>query len=282
VVAPSSPFEPVLAWVGLGFLAKRYRIRFDRGLFSRAGYLAGSDERRRAELALALEDPSVKAIVAARGGYGASRIVHDLDFEALRCSPRWIVGFSDITALHAEAWRVGVCSLHASHVTSLGRGDAVLRSSFIRALEAPFAETAFRGLATLRPGRAEGPLVGGNLTLLQACAAAGRLTLPDGCVLLLEDVTECPYRIDRMLTSLEAGGHFAHVAAFVLGEFFRCDPGPDGVRAEDVVRDRLARLGVPVVAGLPVGHGRRNEPVVFGARARVDAAASGSATVRIG
>jgi muramoyltetrapeptide carboxypeptidase len=251
-------------------------------MFSRSGYLAGSDERRRAELALALEDPSVKAIVAARGGYGAARLVQDLDFEALRRSPRWIVGFSDITALHVEAWRVGVRSLHACHVASLGRGDAVLRAGLVRALEAPTAAATFAGLETLRAGRAEGPLVGGNLTLLQACAAAGRLVLPDGCVLLLEDVTECPYRLDRMLTSLEAGGHFARVAAFALGEFFRCDPGPDGVRAEDVLRDRLTRLGVPVVAKLPIGHGRRNEPVVLGARARVDAPPMGSAILHVG
>jgi muramoyltetrapeptide carboxypeptidase len=279
VVAPSSPFEPVLAWVGLGFLAKRYRVRFDRGLFSRAGYLAGSDERRRDELARALRDPDVRAIVAARGGYGATRFVHEVDFAALAEAPRWIVGFSDVTALHLEAQRVGVCSLHACHVTSLGRGDARARASFVRALEQR-EPVVFGGLDTIREGVAEGPLVGGNLTLVHAMAAAGRLALPDGAVLLVEDVTERPYRIDRMLSGLLAGGHFARVGAVVVGEFYACEPGPDRVTVHEVVRERLGRLGVPVVANAPIGHGARNEPVVLGARARVEARASGGA-VRI-
>lgn len=271
VVAPSSSFEPVLAWVGLGFLAQRYRVRFDRGLFARTGYLAGSDARRRDELTRALTDPAVRAVIAARGGYGASRFVHDLDWSVLAQSPRWIVGFSDVTALHIEAARVGVASLHAVHVTSLGRGDAHVREAFLRALEHPDEERAYAQLDVLAEGTAEGPLFGGNLTLLHATAAAGRLLVPEGAVLLLEDVTERPYRIDRMLTTLTTGGHLARASAVVLGDFTQCDPAPDGITLEDVLRDRLPRLGVPVVAGLPVGHGRRNDPVVIGGRARVEA-----------
>lgn len=275
VVAPSSSFEHVLAWVGLGWLAQRYRVRFTRGLFARAGYLAGADERRRDELAEALAAPDVRAVVAARGGYGASRFVHALDWAAFARNPRWIVGFSDVTALHAEAARAGVASLHAPHVTSLGRGDAHAREAFVRALERPLAERAYRGLRALHPGAAEGPLAGGNLTMLHACAAAGRLALPAGCVLLLEDVTERPYRIDRSLSTLEVGGHLARASAVVLGDFTQCDPGPDGVTVAEVLRERLGRLGVPVVAGLPVGHGRRNDPVVLGGWARVESSADG-------
>jgi muramoyltetrapeptide carboxypeptidase len=141
----------------------------------------------------------------------------------------------------------------------------------VRALEEPDAAHAFEGLGVLTPGRAEGPLVGGNLALLHACAAAGRLSLPEGCVILLEDVTERPYRVDRMLATLEAGGHLGRAAAIALGDFHQCDPGADGVTVEEVLRDRLGRLGVPVVRGLPVGHARRNEPLVLGALARVDA-----------
>jgi muramoyltetrapeptide carboxypeptidase len=273
VVAPSSPFEPVLAWVGLGFLAQRYRVRFDRGLFSRTGYLAGSDERRRDELYRALTDPAVRAVIAARGGYGLSRFVHELDLRVLARSPRWIVGFSDMTALHIEAARAGVASLHAGHVTSLGRGDAHGRDAFVRALEQPGEARTYPRLSALAEGAAEGPLFGGNLTLIHAAAAAGRLIVPEGAVLLLEDVTERPYRIDRMLTTLGVGGHLARVSAVVLGDFTQCDPGPDQVTVVEVLRERLARLAVPVVAGLPVGHGLRNDPVVLGGWARVEARA---------
>ncbi|WP_437301828.1 S66 peptidase family protein [Sorangium sp. So ce388] len=293
VIAPSSPFERVLAWVGIGWLAQRYRVLFDtgggpplagdsrgggapslsapssRGLFARTGYLAGSDARRRDELVHALSHPDVRAIFAARGGYGANRFVHGLDWTPLAKEPRWIVGFSDITALHVEAARAGVASLHGAHVAALGRGDARARAALLRALEDPAGERRFGGLTALRAGAAEGPLFGGNLALLHACAAAGRLRVPEGCVLLLEDVTERPYRIDRMLATLEVGGHLAQAAAVVLGDFDQCDPGPDGVTVGEVLRDRLLPLGVPVVAGLPIGHGLRNEPAILGGRARV-------------
>lgn len=282
VIAPASPFEHALAWVGIGWLAQRYRVHFSRGLFLRDGFLAGSDARRRDELEDALERPGVRAIFAARGGYGANRFVHRIDWGPLARDPRWIVGFSDITALHVEAARAGVASLHGPHVTSLGRGDARARAALVRALEDPAGERRFAGLATLRPGVAEGPAFGGNLTLLHACAAAGRLCVPEGCVLLLEDVSERPYRIDRALTTLEVGGHLAPAAAIVLGDFTQCDPGPDGVTVAEVLRDRLLPLGVPVVAGLPVGHGARNEPVILGGRAVVEAGPQGAAVTLAG
>jgi muramoyltetrapeptide carboxypeptidase len=271
VVAPSSPFEHVLAWAGLGWLARRYRVRFARGLFTRDGYLAGTDERRRGELTEALTDPEVRAVLAARGGYGASRFVHAVDWSALAASPRWLVGFSDITALHVEAARVGVASIHGPHLTALGRGDARTRAALVQALEEPLAPRVYEGLGVVREGIAAGPLFGGNLTMLHACAAAGRLEVPAGCVLLLEDVTERPYRLDRMLATLAAGGHLGRVGAVVLGDFTQCDPGPDGVTVDQVLREALGRLGVPVVRGVPVGHELRNDPVTLGGMARVAA-----------
>ncbi len=270
-VAPSGPFEPAPAWVGLGWLAQRYEVRFDHGMFARTGYLAGPDERRRDELASALADPRVRAIVAARGGYGASRFVHALDWDAFVERPRWIIGFSDITALHVEAARVGVASIHGPHLTALGRGDARTRADFLRVIEDPTAPRIYDGLAAIRAGAHTGTLFGGNLALLQACAAACRLVVPEGCVLLLEDVTEKPYRIDRMLATLEIGGYLERAGAVVLGDFTQCDPGPDGVTVEEVLTERLSGLGVPVVRGVPVGHGLRNDPVVLGGRARVEA-----------
>ncbi len=230
-----------------------------------------SDERRRDELVAALTGADVRAILAVRGGYGASRFVHALDWSTLAASPRWIVGFSDITALHVEAARVGVASLHGPHLTSVGRGDARARADLIRALEHPSARRAYPGLTVLREGVAAGPLFGGNLTLLHACAAAGRLQVPEGCVLLLEDVTERPYRIDRMLATLAVGGHLQRAAAIVLGDFTQCDPGPDRITVAEVLRGALSSLGVPVVSGVPVGHGVRNDPVVLGGMARVEA-----------
>jgi muramoyltetrapeptide carboxypeptidase len=284
VVAPSSPFGAEAFERGLAWLRGRYRVTIGGGVLSRSGYLAGDDARRTAELAEAMTSADVKAIVAARGGYGALRILDGLPWDAFAEAPKWLVGFSDVTALHASAWARGVASIHAPHVTGLGQesappGDA---RAWLRALESAFAPSAWEALRVLHRGpcHARGRLVGGNLSLVQAMAAAGRLSLPEGCVLALEDVTERPYRIDRMLTTLALGGHLARASAIVFGSFDQCEPGPDGVTVEEVLRERTGALGVPVLVGAPFGHAGPNEAFVLGSMAEVTSDVEG--VVRMG
>jgi muramoyltetrapeptide carboxypeptidase len=271
IVAPSSPFDVDKYRAGEAFLATRYRLRVRDDLLSRSGYLAGDDARRKTELQDALEDREVRAIVAARGGYGATRIVGELDWRILAREPKWIVGFSDVTALHVEASLVGVASLHGAMVASLGAREE-LRAPLLSVLggAAPAAWEDLEVVAGAPGAIARGTAFGGNLALLEACAAAGRLVVPEGAILFLEDCTERPYRIDRMLTALHLGGHLARAAAFVVGEFTDCNPGPDGVDAASVLRARLSSYGVPVVANAPFGHGVRNEPFVIGGAALVE------------
>jgi muramoyltetrapeptide carboxypeptidase len=278
VVAPSGPFDRAAALAGIAWLAKRYRVSHGPSLFARDGYLAGSDERRIEELQSAL-DSDARAVVAARGGYGLSRIAHLIDWRAAKKRPRWIVGFSDVTVLHVEAWRRGLGSIHGAMVCSLGRAGTAARRQWIATLEQPAEERVWTRLVTWRKGRAAGTLVGGNLAMLHACAAASRLRIPDGAVLLLEDIGERPYRVDRMLTNLATAGHLARASAVVVGSFTDCDPGPDRKRVEDVLRERLSTLGVPVLARLPVGHGARNDAIVLGRRAE---ARSDRGTLRVG
>jgi muramoyltetrapeptide carboxypeptidase len=271
VVAPSSPFPRDELLRGLAWLRSRYRIRVTSGAFSRDGFLAGTDERRTKELAAAIADDEVRAIVAARGGYGALRLLEHVSMEALARRPKWIVGFSDVTVLHAMAWGSGVASVHAPNVTGLGRDCTPSeRAAWLACVERPGAPRSWSGLRVLRAGRARGPIVGGNLALVHALAAAGRLRVPQGAVLALEDVTEAPYRVDRMLTSLRLGGHLARASAIVLGGFDRCTPGSDGRTVDEVLEDRLGDLGVPVVAGAPFGHGARNEAFVLGKDVHLD------------
>lgn len=274
VVAPSGPFDRDELLRGLSWLRTRYRLRVSAGVLARAGYLAGDDARRAAELAGALTDPQVEAILCARGGYGAMRVTDRVPWEALAARPRWIVGFSDATTLHVEANARGIASVHAPNVTGLGRAiTAAERASLIAALETPRAPLAWTDLHVVHAGRAEGPLVGGNLALVAAMAGSGRLAIPPGAILALEDVTERPYRIDRMLTSLALGGHLARVAGLVLGDFTQCEPGPDGTRLEDVLAERTRALGVPVLAGAPFGHGARNHAFVLGRRVELSGTA---------
>ncbi|MBW2456307.1 MAG: LD-carboxypeptidase [Deltaproteobacteria bacterium] len=276
VVAPSSPFDVRLLWRGLGWLAERYEVRFERAIFAVDGYLAGSDEARCSALQAALTEPDVLAVLCARGGYGASRYAHRIDWSQLRAAPRWLVGFSDVTALHVEIARQGVASIHGCNVTALGRSDACTRSALVATLEGPDRPRCFDGLATLVPGKAAGTLFGGNLAMLHACAVAGRLTLPADCVLFIEEVGERPYRMDRMLTTLMVGGHLASVAGVVVGELVGCEPKTRGVNLDVMLAQRFAELGVPVARGLPAGHGRANEPLVLGAPARLVAEPGGA------
>lgn len=274
VVAPSGPFDADDLARGLARL-NQFQLRIAPGLAARRqGYLAGSDHERRTELQAALDDPSVAAILVARGGFGLGRIIDQLDFSAFRQHPKWVVGFSDATVLHARLWSMGYHSLHAPNATTLGRSTdedcaAVLRA--LLGLESPSFE-----LMTARPGTAIGRLLGGNLTVLFTEAAAGRLSFPEPTLLFIEDVTETSYRVDRMLHALLSGGHLASVTGLIVGDFTDCSAGKFAVDVGSVLLDFAERLGVPTATGLPVGHGARNYPLILGSSARLDVGLSGA------
>jgi len=270
VIAPSGPFDRTLVLRGMAWLGQRYRVEFDWSMFERNGFLAGNDARRLDELNRALQDPGLAAIMAARGGYGLTRIAHLAEYGGLLRHPKWLVGFSDVTALHVEAAALGIASMHGPNAAALGRSDDWTRQRFLSALESPLASAGFEGLHTMRAGVAAGPLAGGNLSLLFTCQATGRLRLPRGSILLIEDVTESAYRIDRMLSALLACGAFDGVAGIVVGDFSDC-PDSHGVSARAVLEERLLGLGIPAVSGLRVGHERYNEFVPLGVVAELDA-----------
>lgn len=271
-VAPSGPFDRTLVLRGLGFLAQRYRVAVDWRLFRADGFLAGTDQERQSELNQALAEPSVRAVFNARGGYGLTRILDGVTVGSLASDPKWLVGFSDFTALHLLGQRHGLITVHGPNLTGLGRGDERARQDLLGLLEHPTRPRTLTGTWGLR-GTARGPLWGGNLTLVFTQAAAGQLQLPAGVLLLLEDVGETSYRIDRMLTALMSAGALDGVRGLVLGEFLGCGSGRFQVSTQAVLHERLGQLGVPVVAGLPIGHGRNNEPVLLGASASIDGAA---------
>jgi muramoyltetrapeptide carboxypeptidase len=271
VVAPASPFKAGEFWRGLAWIRDRYQVVASTGILERHGYLAGNDARRARELADAMLQPEVRAILCARGGYGVMRILQGLPWDAFCEHPRWVVGFSDVTALHVMLNTRRIASIHGPHVTGLGReAPPWMRASWTACLERPRRRQRWENLATLHPGRAEGPIVGGNLSLIEAMAATGELQIPLGCVLAIEDVSERPYRIDRMLTSLVAGRHLSRIAGIVCGGLVACDPGNDGVKALDVIFERTRKLGIPVVSGAPFGHGDKNDAFVLGSNALVE------------
>lgn len=251
---------------GADWLSERYEVVHRPDIFDRRGYFAGDDDRRLGELLEALADPAVDALICARGGYGTTRLLPGIDLAAVRDANKTLVGFSDITALHAIWAQAGVRSIHAPMVAALGKADARIRELWIDALECP-DKTRRWNLCPLVEGEASGLLAGGNLAVLGALL--GTPYQPDftGRILFLEDVGERPYRIDRVLTSLRQAGAFDGLAGLVLGSFTEGDPGADGVTVEEVFADHFLGASFPVVTGFPAGHIDENEPVPLGARA---------------
>lgn len=270
VIAPAGPVPRSAFFAGVAWLRERYRLRFHGDLLSAQGYLAGSDERRLAELRASLAMPNVRAIIAARGGYGVTRIVEAITPSEWLSDPRWICGFSDITAIHVETCSVGLASIHSANVTGLAEATSQDRCDLLRILEGTGGARIWTTLRSVgaRPiadPPVEGRLFGGNLAILYAQAAAGRLKPPPGAIWLLEDIGERPYRIDRMLTALR--GHLTTASAVVFGDFTSCETPADPVTVGEVLHAFADSVRIPVMTGAPFGHASPNAPWVQGARA---------------
>jgi muramoyltetrapeptide carboxypeptidase len=275
VVAPSGPVPRAELEAGAALLGVRYQLRYDpETLFRADGFLAGTDEARLAELHAAIADPEARAVVMARGGYGLMRLLPFLDAELLRKNPKPLVGFSDGTVLLAFAARAGVASVHGPVITQLARLPEGDRAALFGLLEGPGPGLLAEELEAPVPGRVQGPLIGGNLEVFSRLLGTPYLPDPIGAVLVLEDLGERPYRVDRLLTHLDLAGIFGAVSAVVLGDFSGCKESPTSGLAsppvEEVLLDRLGRLAIPVAFGAPVGHGARNVALPYGTLVELD------------
>ena len=271
VVAPASGFDRASFDAGLTLIGERYRPSHGPGLFERHRYLAGDDARRLAELTAALADPQVRGLFCARGGYGATRLLRHLAAQPPPGPPKPLVGFSDITALHLWLQAHGRVSIHGPVLTQLPRLAEATRLRLFDLLESDAPAPALRGGDSYVGGVAEGPLLGGNLSVLSRVLATRCMPDLEGAVLLLEDQGERPYRLDRMWTHLELAGVFARVRGIVLGTFTACEEPGAAYSSTEVLRELAQATGLPCAAGFPIGHGTVNEPVPLGVRVRLDA-----------
>ena len=269
IVAPASPFERERFERGLAALWKiGLEPRFSEGLFAKhppeTGHLAGDDERRIEELRIAFTDPSAKALVLARGGYGALR----LRLGTQEVPEKLIVGYSDATVLH-ELWaRAGVPSIHGPMCTQLGEEPSALGRLEALLLGQATGELSWQP-SYARGGRVEATLRGGNLATLASLCGTPLQPQYAGCLVLLEDLNEPPYRLDRLLTQLLLAGAFDGARGFVIGDLVA--PGEPLAGRPEVVAERLGKLGVPIVFGAPFGHAGRNQPVALGVPHALDA-----------
>ncbi len=274
VVAPSGPFEPERLAPALEYLRGRgYRVREGDRLYARERYLAGGDADRAADLNGMFADPEVRAIFAARGGYGSARVLDLLDWGLVRRHPKALVGFSDTTALQfglfARAELVTFTGVALStDVTEEGMHSVTEEALWMALVEGRFPSV--EGLQTLKAGCAEGRLLGGCLSLVASLLGTPYLPDLNGALLFLEDVNEPPYRVDRMLNQLRMAGIFSQVAGLLFGQFEGC--GPDREEEgplEAVLVDLADRVTCPVFCGLPYGHGPGRRVLPVGMRAKI-------------
>lgn len=246
-------------------------------------YLAGSDANRAADLNDALADPEIRAVLCNRGGYGVQRIIEHLDYDAVRRDPKLVVGFSDITALHAALWsRTGLVTVHGPVAAQLERGG-LFASTLKHALMSTepmvvLADQAEPTFSVRTSGVAEGTLLGGNLSMLSTCVGTPFMPNLEGAILLIEDVGELAYRVDRLLTHLGNCGILKQLAGIAVGQFSEPGHGNNAIRPPEVLMERLGGLSIPALGGLSIGHGDRNHAVALGSHAVLDADA-GTLTV---
>ena len=271
VVAPAGPAAPgQLAALPALYARHGLRLRLYPGCECSTGYLAGADSVRLADLHAALRDTEAAALHCLRGGYGAMRLLPDIDAALLRVHPKLLIGYSDITALHALWLHSGLPSLHApmpvSDLIKGGREDdeaalfALLKNG-LRAGQRITPELPSSGLC--QPGTAEGVLIGGNLSLVAALLGTPWAWPAQGAILFLEDINEEPYRVDRLLTQLRLAGVLDAVQGFVLGSF------TEEASPQTLLHEMLGALGKPLVSGWPTGHGTPNQPLPMGLRVRL-------------
>ena len=281
VIAPAGPVEPErLAAVPALYARFGYRCRIYPGCSQRSGYLAGPDAQRLADLHAALADPEVAALHAIRGGYGCMRILDGIDTARLRAQPKLLIGYSDLTALHALWAGAGLPTLHAPMAAS----DMLLpgqRPSNDSDRDALFAllQGGLRAGDVLSPaldasplhvgGRAEGRLVGGNLSLVAALLGTPWAWDARGALLFLEDVSEDLYRVDRLLTQLRLAGVLDAAAGIVLGSFTEAE-SPTAL-LQSLLQPVCERQQKPLLAGWPAGHGTPNRPLPLGLNVVLDA-----------
>jgi len=251
-------------------LAERYELAPHPSLLAHHRYLAGSDDVRTGAFLDAFNDPGNRAVVCARGGSGAARLLPRIDFGRLQLKP--LIGFSDNIVLHAALQSNGRISIHGPVVTQLADQPPWVSERLFALLEGRVPEP-LKG-TPLVPGVVEGPLLGGDLTVF--ATLLGTRWLPDltGAILLLEEVDEPPYRIDRVWTHLRNAGVLSRIGGIALGQFVECGPRDrryDPHTCREVLVDLATEAGLPCIADLPIGHGDVNAPVALGARHRLDA-----------
>ncbi len=245
-------------------------------LYASDHQFGGTDAQRTESLQQLMDNPEIEAILCARGGYGTMRILSDLDFTQIQKHSKWIIGFSDITCLHAALLQQGICSIHGLMAFSFGqnRSNAESQKRLAEMLKGQVSPIEYRHIPLpplKRDGVAEGVLMGGNLSLLNQLSGTSLQPDSTGKILFLEDLDEYLYHIDRMMLHLDNAGWFNGLSGLVIGHFsqMRDNPVPFGRTAYQIIADAVRAYDFPVAWHFPVGHEKNNFPLIVGGKYRM-------------
>lgn len=276
LISPGSPLNDDRIFSGMirNLESLGYKIRLGEHSRDTNGYLAGKDEDRARDLMTMFEDPEIDAILCIRGGWGSNRLLTLLDYPTIARNPKPLIGFSDITSLLLAIYHK--CNLVTFHGPvgksewnpyTLNAWNSVLHNADRPLFIIPDNEDAY----TITPGRAEGVLLGGNLSVLTSMLGSDYLPAFDNAILFLEDVGEKVYRVDRMLTQLKLNGIFDRIRGLVFGKCTRCLPGDDGYSLKELLTHTFSEYNFPVFYGAMISHEERNLTLPVGIRALMDA-----------
>jgi len=255
-------------------LLKRWQLNVIVGehVFSQDNHFAGTDQERCEDLQNALDNPNIKAIWCARGGYGTVRILDKLDYTKFLKQPKWIIGYSDITALHNQIHNLGVQSLHAMMCVSLPKDESEIEQTIATFKKAIFGETlsyTLEGSNYNQVGEVTAPIVGGNLTILHTMLGSKTSIDTSGKILFIEEIGEYKYHIDRMLQSLKRAGYFDNCKGVIVGDMTKLRKNTTlwGTSIEQLILDALSDYDFPIAFNMPAGHEDDNRALILGRKA---------------
>lgn len=247
-------------------------VRVAPHCLGRAAYFSGTDAERLADFQHGLDDPSIKAILCARGGYGCVRIVEELNWTAFQQNPKWIIGFSDVTVIHSHLNTLGVATIHGIMPVNVEKASAKVEETLRKALFGENLKYTVPCQNENRLGVAQGELVGGNLSILYSMMGSESQVDCKGKILFIEDLDEYLYHIDRMMLSLKRCGCFDGLQGLVVGSFIKMHDNeiPWGKNAHEIILDITKKYNFPIVFNFPAGHIHDNNTLIFGKKVSLE------------
>lgn len=276
LIAPSSPLRPERLELGVAYLKKKgFHVKIGKHLLSGERFLAGKDEERAEDIMDFFRDEEVDAIMATAGGYGSQRLLPHLDYDIIRQNPKILTGFSDTTALQLGLLKKADLCTYTGFVFRDLDNDPPnhLIDETLEACLTGKSYAVTEGVSVYA-GNVEGPLIGGNLSLLTALIGTPYLPKLEGCILLIEEVFAEPFMVDCMISQLHLAGIFQHISGLIFGQFELCNaidsPKRDGT-IDDVITEWAARVTVPCIKDFPYGHGERRAVLPIGQHVKLNA-----------